>query len=420
MDAHHSRSRQEVLDALGTSSQGLSPREASARLERFGPNEIEEQRRATALQILLRQFTSFLIIILIAAAAISFALGEMVDAIAILAIILLNGVLGFVQEFRAEKALEALRELAAPHARVRRGGQERLIEAQKVVLGDIVLLEAGDQVPADARMLETINLKADESPLTGESVPSDKIVVTLAEETPLADRENMVYSGTTITYGRGTAVVVATGMATEFGTIAEHIQRAEEETTPLQARLRSLGVILGALVLGVCAVLFGVQLLKGESLLESFMMAVALAVSAVPEGLPAVVTVALALGVRTMSQRNAIVRRLASVETLGSTTVICTDKTGTLTRDEMTVKQIRAGERMYQVTGVGYAPQGRIIHGDEPVRPEADAQLAMLLHIAALCNHASLAQEDGWKVIGDPTEGALLWGCPSLISHFRV
>ena len=408
MSRHHSLPAFEVLQAIRSTEDGLTDDEANGRLAQFGPNELKEEKGATALGILARQFSSFLTFILIAAAATSFLLGETVDGIAIASIIVLNGVLGFVQEFRAERALEALRQLAAPNARVRRGGEDRIIEAKGVVPGDILLLEAGDQIAADARFIEVVSLKADESPLTGESVPSDKFIQALPEDTPLADRENMAYSGTTVTYGRGTAVVVATGMDTEFGTIAEHIQKAEDETTPLQLRLRSLGLLLGGLVLLVCTVLFAIQILKGQQLLESFIMAVALAVSAVPEGLPAVVTVALALGVRNMSAKNAIVRRLASVETLGSTTVICTDKTGTLTRDEMTVKQVFSCCRSYEVTGAGYEPRGEFFEQGGRVEPGEDDDLSLLLRIGALCNHASLTEGSQWSVVGDPTEGALL------------
>jgi len=408
MSAYHSVQALEVPGLLESSETGLTAGEAQSRLERFGLNELREERKITPLQIFARQFVGFLTVILIAAGGISFLLGEIVDAIAIGSIVVLNAILGFIQEYRAEKALEALKKLAAPHARVVRDGEEGIIQAEEVVPGDIVLLEAGDQIPADGRLLQTVNLKADESPLTGESVPSDKFVEPLPEDTPLADRENMVYSGTTVTYGRGKAVVVATGMETEFGKIAEHIQTAKEEATPLQLRLRSLGMMLGGLVLLVCGALFAVQVLSAQPILESFMMAISLAVSAVPEGLTAVVTVSLALGVRRMSSRNAIVRRLASVETLGSTTVICTDKTGTLTRDEMTVKRVFAGDRFYEVTGTGYEPAGRFLEDGRAVDPEEEGHLALLLRIGALCNHASLHKGSAWSVVGDPTEGALL------------
>ena len=408
MSEYHSLPALEVLASLQSSDDGLTQAEAARRVVEYGRNELQEGAKVTPLMIFARQFASFLTAILIVAAAISFALGEMVDGIAIAAIVILNGILGFVQEYRAEQALEALRKLAAPHATVRRDGKERVIQATEVVPGDIVLLEAGDQIPADGRMLQVVHLKADESPLTGESVPSDKFVQALPEETPLADRENMVYTGTTVTYGRGTAVIVATGMQTEFGIIAEHIQRTEDETTPLQLRLRSLGMILGGLVLLVSVVLFGIQILKGLPLLSSFMTAVALAVSAVPEGLTAVVTVSLALGVRKMSARNAIVRRLSSVETLGSTTVICTDKTGTLTRDEMTVRKVFSCDRFYEITGAGYEPKGKFLVDGDGVDPADDDHLSLLLRIGALCNHATLSDGGLWSVIGDPTEGALL------------
>jgi len=408
MSGYHTLQALEVVRSLGSSENGLTLQEAETRLEQFGLNELREEGKPTALGIFARQFSSFLTVILIAAGAVSSLLGETVDAIAIASIVVLNAILGFIQEYRAERALEALKELAAPHAKVLREGQERIIEAKEVVPGDIVLLEAGDQIPADGRFLQVVNLKADESPLTGESVPSVKFVDALPEETPLADRENMAYSGTAVTYGRGKAIVVATAMETEFGKIAEHIQRAGDETTPLQLRLKSLGVMLGGFALLVCAALFAIQVFGGHPILESFMIAVALAVSAVPEGLPAVVTVALALGVRKMSSRNAIVRRLASVETLGSTTVICTDKTGTLTRDEMTVKSIFAGDRHYETTGTGYEPRGEFLENGRPVDPREQDHLALLLRIGTLCNHASLQRESAWSVVGDPTEGALL------------
>jgi Ca2+-transporting ATPase len=408
MSGYHTLQALEVVRSLGSSENGLTLQEAETRLERFGLNELREERKITALGIFARQFSSFLTAILIAAGAISFLLGENVDAIAIASIVVLNAILGFIQEYRAERALEALKELAAPHARVLREGQVTIIEAKEVVPGDLILLEAGDQIPADGRFLQVVNLKADESPLTGESVPSVKFVEALPEETPLADRENMAYSGTAVTYGRGKAVVVATAMDTEFGKIAQHIQKAGEEMTPLQLRLKSLGMMLGGLALLVCAVLFAIQVFGGHPILESFMMAVALAVSAVPEGLPAVVTVTLALGVRKMSSRNAIVRRLASVETLGSTTVICTDKTGTLTKDEMTVKRIYAGDRFYETTGTGYEPRGEFLENGRPIDPHEQDHLALLLRIGTLCSYASLQKGSGWSVVGDPTEGALL------------
>lgn len=405
---HHSVEALQVLRSLKSSEKGLTQEEAEKRLLEFGSNELRKERRITALEVFANQFKSFLIVILIFASAISFLLGEVTDGIAISAVLVLNAVLGFVQEYRAEKAIEALKKLAAPRAKVMREGKEAIVQAREVVPGDIILFEVGDCIAADARLIETMNLKIEEAILTGESVPSLKFVEALPTDTSLADRENMAYSGTTATYGRGKGVVVATGMETEFGKIAEHIQEAREEPTPLQLRLKSLGIMLGGFVILVCAMLFAIQLFAGQPILESFMMAVAVAVSAVPEGLPAVVTVALALGVRKMSGRNAIVRRLASVETLGSTTVICSDKTGTLTEDEMTVTKAFVNGRVFEITGTGYDPQGGFFNDGKLVDPEEETGLALLLKIGCLCNHASLEESGNWSVIGDPTEGALL------------
>jgi Ca2+-transporting ATPase len=406
---HHAIEAHQVLQSLQSSQEGLSEQEAQSRLQEFGLNELRRERRITPLEIFFNQFKSFLIVILIFASAISFALGEVADALVISFILILNAILGFVQEYRAEKAIEALKRLAAPKAKAIRDGKETVIEATEVVPGDILLFETGDRIAADARITEAMNLTIEESLLTGESVPSIKVVEPLPEKTPLADRENMAYSGTTVTYGRGKGVVVATGMDTEFGKIAEQIQGATEEPTPLQLRLRSLGMMLGVLVLGISAILFALEILEGQPILESFLIAVALAVSAVPEGLPAVVTVALALGVRKMSARNAIIRRLSSVETLGSTTVICSDKTGTLTRDEMTVTRVFVnGECCLDISGTGYEPNGKFSKNGDHVEPQQQDDLSLLLRIGCLCNHASLGNKGQWAVVGDPTEGALL------------
>jgi Ca2+-transporting ATPase len=404
----HSTTALQVLESLGSSEAGLTEEEAQHRLSTFGLNELRKERKITALEVFANQFKSFLVLILIAASAISFALGETTDAIIISSIIVLNAILGFAQEYRAEQAIEALKKLAAPKAKVMREGEEAIIQATQVVPGDIILFEAGDAIAADARLIQAMNLKIDESLLTGESVPSLKVVEPLPKELSLADRENMAYSGTIATYGRGRGVVVATGMETEFGKIAEHIQAAKEEPTPLQLRLRSLGVMLGGLVILLSATLFALEILEGQAILESFLLAVALGVSAVPEGLPAVVTVALAVGVRKMSSRNAIVRRLASVETLGSTTVICSDKTGTLTKDEMTVQRALVNDRFFEITGTGYEPKGEFFEDGNLIDPEKQKGLSLLLKTGCLCNHASLAEKGSWSVVGDPTEGALL------------
>ncbi len=406
---YHSIQALEVLKSVQSFETGLTEEEAKNRLDQFGFNELRKGKSITPLEIFANQFKSFLIVILIFASAVSFLLGEITDAIVISAVLILNAILGFVQEYRAEKAIEALKKLAAPKAKVLREAQEAVIPAREVVPGDILLFEAGDRIAADARLLGAMNLKIEEALLTGESVPSLKFVTALPKDTPLADRENMAYSGTTTTYGRGTGVVVATGMETEFGKIAEQIQEVKEGPTPLQLRLERLGIMLGGLVLLISAVLFAIALFEGEPILESFFLAVALAVSAVPEGLPAVVTVALALGVRTMSRKNAIVRRLASVETLGSTTVICSDKTGTLTKDEMTVTRVFInGQCCLDVSGSGYEPDGRFSRNEALVEPGEQSGLSLLLKTGCLCNHASLGNAEGWSVVGDPTEGALL------------
>ena len=332
-------------------------------------------------------------------------------AIAILAIVVLNAVIGFYQEFKAEKSIAALKKLTAPQAKVRRDGQVTSIPASGIVAGDILALEAGDLVAADARLLEAASLRCIESALTGESEAVTKQAATLEQgDVPLGDRENMVFMGTSVAAGTGQAVVVATAMNTELGRIAGLIEEAgAEESTPLQQKLDSFGRILVWATLGIVALLFGLGLLRGTKPFELFMTSVSLAVAAVPEGLPAVVTVALALGVLRMSRRRALVRKLPAVETLGSTTVICTDKTGTLTVGEMTVRALYVAGQSYEVTGEGYGPDGEVrFEGKKAEAPHA-APLLELATILLGCNNAHLVQEDGtWKVIGDPTEGALL------------
>ena len=406
----HSLSISEVLGILETSTSGLSMEEASLRLQKYGFNELIERRKVSPFQIFIDQFKNFLVGLLIAAALISFIIGEHIDSFAIVAIVILNAVLGFVQEYRAERALEALKRLAAPKARVRRSGHEMVIPAKEVVPGDIVILEPGDRVPADARLIASTNLEIDEAMLTGESVPVKKShKVVLPEDTPISDRRNMVFMGTLVTRGYGEAVVVATGMNTEMGRIAELVQEVEKEETPLMRRLNKFGKRLGALIIALCALTFILGLIRQKDLVLMFMMAVGLAVSAVPEGLPAVVTVTLALGVRDMAKRNAIVRRLASVETLGCTTVICADKTGTMTKNEMTVRKIYVNNTVIDVTGSGYEVEGKFLVNGREIDPLKDDHLSLLLRIGLLCSHAELIREDGqWKVLGDPTEGALV------------
>jgi Ca2+-transporting ATPase len=409
--AWHSQSSQEVLAQLGSSEAGLSSSEATQRLAADGPNELKEGKRITSLQIFLGQFKSLIIWILIAAGVISGVLGEVVDAIAILAIVVLNAIIGFYQEFNAEKSIAALKKMTAPRAKVRRAGKVTSIPASGIVTGDILVLEAGDLVAADARLLQAASLKCIEATLTGESMAANKQPATLDQaDVPLGDRENMVFMGTSVAAGTGQAVVVATAMNTELGRIAGLIEQAgAEERTPLEKKLESFGQVLVWAALGIVALLFGLGLLRGTDLFELFMTSVSLAVAAVPEGLPAVVTVALSLGVLRMSRRHALVRKLAAVETLGSTTVICTDKTGTLTMGEMTVRALYVSDQSYEVTGIGYGPDGEVRFEGKKTEEQHATALLELATVILGCNNAHLVQEQGtWKVIGDPTEGALL------------
>ena len=410
----HSLSIEEVLRKLRTSEEGLSEEEAQRRLEEFGPNELRKEKGKSPWSIFFDQFKDFLIILLLGATFVSLLIGEVLDAAAIMAIVIISAFLGFLQEYRAERALEALKKMAALEALVIRDGRERRILAKELVPGDIILIHAGDKVPADARLIEEFNLKVDEAPLTGESVPVNKEVMVLPSETALGDRKNMLYAGTIVTYGRGKAVVVATGMETEFGKIAQMIQLVEEETTPLERRMAEIGKWLGIGSLAVVAVVSALGIFRGHELLEMFLWGVSLAVAAVPEALPAVVTGALAIGVQRMARRNAIVRRLPAVETLGCTTFICSDKTGTLTKNEMTVRRIWLDGETLEVTGVGYEPKGEFIVASREERvagspPHSDEGLKLLLRTALLCNDAHLEQEsEAWTIIGDPTEGALV------------
>ncbi len=404
-------SPEEVLARVASTAEGLSSAEASQRLTLNGPNELAEGKPISPFQIFLGQFKSLIIWILIAAGVISGLLGEIVDCIAILAIVVLNAVIGFSQEFKAEKAIGALKKLTAPQATVQRDGHMVAVPASGIVVGDVLALAAGDLVAADARLLEAPSLKCIESALTGESDAVTKQVGRLEQgDVPLGDRENLVFMGTSVAAGTGRAVVLATGMETELGRIAGLIVEAGAEgKTPLQGKLDAFGRILLWATLGIVALLFGLGLLRGTKTLELFMSSVSLAVAAVPEGLPAVVTVALALGVLRMSRRGALVRRLPAVETLGSTTVICTDKTGTLTMGEMTVRALHVAGQSYDVTGEGYGPGGEVrFEGQKPVATQA-APLLELATVLLGCNHARLVQEEGrWKTLGDPTEGALL------------
>ncbi len=403
-------SPEEVLQESGSRRGGLTYDEVAARLLEFGPNQLEGRKKTHPALVFFRQFLSPLIYVLLVAVAISFIVGHLMDGWVILGVLVLNAVIGFVQETRAEKAMEALIRLAAPQASVRRNGSVRNIPAREIVPGDIVLLETGDKVPADARLIEVSNLKANEATLTGESVPVDKHTRSLSGELSVSERKNMVFMGTVVTYGRATAVVVRTGMATEMGRIATGIQEVIPEKTPLQKSISKLSRYIIGLFLGICILLVIVGLLRGMEWMEVFLLAVAAAVSAIPEGLPAVVTVVLAMGMRFMAHRNAIIRRLVAVETLGSATVICSDKTGTLTLNQMMVRRMFVGGRWIDVTGEGYIPEGQFQSNSQKMTVEDESVLELHLRIGALCNDAVLTEEGerSYNIFGDPTEGALV------------
>jgi len=403
-----------VLELFETRpDRGLSSEEAARRLEVYGPNRLIERATISPLEIFLRQFADFIIWVLIAAALVSGAIGEWVDAAAIAVIVVVNAILGFIQEYRAEQSLAALRKLSTPTCRVVRDGEPCQIPSETIVPGDVFEFESGDNISADARVLShTSNLAVEESALTGESVPDSKNAAPLeTEDVPLGDRESMVYMGTSVTTGKGRAVAVATGMQTELGKIAGLIQEIPSEVTPLQRKLERFGKWLVYLSIILVCVVFVIGLLRGGRLIDMFMMAVSLAVAAIPEGLPAVVTISLALGVQRMVHRHALIRRLPSVETLGCATVICSDKTGTLTRNEMTVQRVWVNGGFLEVTGVGYAPAGSFLRDGQETDPSADPDVRATLEAACLCNGARLVppeEGDDWDIIGDPTEGALL------------
>jgi len=419
-----------VLDLRTNLEAGLSPDEAARRQQSLGFNELPEASPVSPLKLFLSQFTSVIVWVLIGAAVVSGLMGEGIDTAAILAIVLLNGLLGFVQEYKAERSLAALQKMSVSTARVVRGGLLQSIPARELVPGDLILLEAGDRVSADARLIYAVNVQSQESPLTGESTPVQKDAAALTQaEVPLADRTNMAFMGTMVVSGKARALVVTTGLHTELGRIATMIRQvsaAERTETPLQRRLEQFGYTLLWLALGVVAVVFALGYWRGEPLLAMFLTSVSLAVAAVPEGLPAVVTITLALGVTRMAKRHALIRKLPAVETLGSATVICTDKTGTLTKNEMTVTRLIVGDGAFEVTGEGYEPVGEIRQRSAELSGQRgnafssgsalgtqhatlNPGLRRLLAAAVLCNGATLRQNNGiWTVIGDPTEGALL------------
>ncbi len=415
--AWHSETSEAVMQELKVTPIGLTSTDAKERLITYGPNELKKEKGKSPLKILIGQFTDVLMIILLLAMALSVAVGiyqnsldEIIDALIILVIVIASAVLGFTQEYRSEKAVEALKKMTAPTASVLRDGKEVRMPAAELVPGDIMLLYTGDKVPADGRLIEAFAMKNDEAPLTGESSPVNKSTLKLPEQTQLNDRENMVYTGTVVVYGRGKAIVTNTGMTTEFGKIAEMVQAAPQEQTPLEKRLSSVGKWIGLLALTV-AISVGVVgiVVEQRPVLDMVLWAISLAVAAVPEALPAIVTGALAIGMYRMAKVSAIVKRLPAVETLGSTSVICSDKTGTMTKGEMTVRSIYINQQTIKVTGIGYAPEGEFQIEDKNITP--DESLKILFKAAILCNDSGLEQDTQtgkWIIKGDPTEGALV------------
>ena len=410
----HASQAEEALLELESSSAGLTHAQAQERLLRYGPNRLDEAKPASIWQRLLRHVNNVLLYVLIAAALVTALMGHWVDTFVIMAVVVLNVVIGFVQEGKAEKALQAIRHLLAPHAVVLRDGRQQEIDAAELVPGDVVLLASGDSLPADVRLLQARNLRIDEAALTGESVPVDKQVDAVDGEAGIGDRLCMGYAGTLVTQGQARAVVVATGAATEIGRIGRMLESVEQGTTPLLRKMEDFGRILTMVILaaGALLFLFG-TLVRGMGAGEMFMAAVGLSVAAIPEGLPAIMTITLAIGVQRMATRNAVIRRLPAVETLGSVTVICSDKTGTLTRNEMTVQQVICAGQSLEVEGAGYAPQGALLSEGMAVEPTALRTRSLAAHslveAAALCNDASLHEKDQvWVLAGDPTEGALL------------
>ncbi len=403
----HDASVEKALSLLATSRSGLSESEVSVRLSKYGYNELPKEKKTRPIALFLGQFRNFLIILLVFATLISLFLKEYIEAAAMLSIIFLSAILGFVQEFRASRAIEALEKISAPTATVIRDGIVAKVAARKLVLGDIVLLEAGDIVPADSRIIETASLQIDEAALTGESVPSPKVTVVFKPDTTLADQENMAFMGTVVTYGKGKAVVTATGMVTEFGKIASSIQATKEVQTPLQAKFEQMARQIGIAVMVLVFFVFIGGLLQGElSVAKLFIFALSLVVATVPSALPAIVTISLALGAKSLAAKNMIIKKLPAAESLGAVTIICSDKTGTITKNQMTVTKIFTDDKVITVSGSGYVPVGTFHFGGMEFNPR---NIELLLRIGLLCNNAKLSGSGThWQVIGDPTEGSLI------------
>ncbi|WP_040204908.1 calcium-translocating P-type ATPase, SERCA-type [Neobacillus jeddahensis] len=426
----HEMKIDQVEKALETDfSSGLSQEEVKQRIKVQGLNELEEGEKQSALLLFFSQFKDFMVLVLLAATLISGLLGEYIDAIAIIAIVIINGCLGFYQERRAEKSLQALKELSAPQVMVLRDGKWVKATSKEIVIGDILKFASGDRIGADVRIIESKSLEIEESALTGESVPVSKHIEPLSNPNPgIGDMENIAFMGTMITRGSGVGVVIATGMKTAMGQIADLLQNAESQDTPLQRRLEQLGKILITVALLLTVLVVAVGVLRGHDLYEMFLAGVSLAVAAIPEGLPAIVTVALSLGVQKMIKKNAIVRKLPAVETLGCASVICSDKTGTMTQNKMTVTHLWSGGHTWTVDGVGYQPQGKFYRNERNVHPKDEKALQQMLIFGMLCNHSELViKEDDYILDGDPTEGALLVSAmkagfdrPKLLDEFTI
>jgi len=413
----HAIEAEQVLKELNTDNHnGLTTDEVQKRLEKYGFNELKKEEGISPWTIFFNQFKNILIIILLVAIGLSAVVGELVDAVIIAVIVIFCALLGFIQEYRAERSLEALKKMLSPAITVLRGGKEEEAPSKELVPGDILVLEAGDKIPADARLIEIHSLRCDEAPLTGESVPIGKETRALPEGASVGDRKNMVFTGTTVTYGRGKAVITATGMKTEFGKIAEEVTAIKAEKTPLEKRTAEIGKWLGFIALGICLFVAGFSIFREfftgkidlPFIIKVVMFTIALAVAAVPEALAAIVTGALAIGMHQMAKKNALIRKMPAVETLGCTTVICSDKTGTLTKGEMTIRKIFTGKNLVEVTGTGYKPEGEF-RASDGFNPQTHHSFRMLLQGGLLCNDSFLEEKDGkWLIKGDPTEGALV------------
>ncbi len=416
----HALDVQAAIEALGSSATGLDAAEAKQRLEQFGRNRLRPPQRHGPFVRFMLQFHNVLIYILLLAGIATALLEHWIDTGVILAVVIVNALIGFLQEGKAEKALEAITRMLSLEASVIRQGKRQSIPAEELVPGDRVLLRSGDKVPADLRLVEVRELRIDEAMLTGESVPTEKATESLPEETGLGDRRCLAYSGTLVTTGKGTGVVVSTGDQTELGKISEMVSQTHAITTPLIRQMDRFGHILAIVIVIFAALTFTMGYFVGQGEpVELFMATVALSVAAIPEGLPAILTIVLAIGVQRMARRHAIIRRLPAVDTLGALTVICSDKTGTLTRNEMTVTAVVTAEGEFEVTGVGYGPQGELQHEDQPIRLDSEDVLYQLIRAGLLCNEADLRQEgEQWHSVGDPMEGALI--TLAMKAHFDV